>query len=110
MQFQKLPAIFVGTGDLFAACLLAWLEKESGLKVRNRYSVSTCTDILSVHVPVLCQYMYRYSDSTCTGTLSVHVPVLCQYMYRYSVSICTGTLSVHVPVLCQYMYRYSVST
>lgn len=33
VQFQKLPAVFVGTGDLFAACLLAWLEKDKNLKV-----------------------------------------------------------------------------
>lgn len=33
VQFQKLNAVFVGTGDLFAACLLAWLEKDKDLKV-----------------------------------------------------------------------------
>nr|XP_022291644.1 pyridoxal kinase-like [Crassostrea virginica] len=46
VQFQKLPAIFVGTGDLFAACLLAWLEKESGLKLALEKTISTLQSVI----------------------------------------------------------------
>ncbi|XP_048767181.1 pyridoxal kinase-like isoform X2 [Ostrea edulis] len=41
VQFEKIPAIFVGTGDLFAACLLAWLEKDKNLKVAFEKTIST---------------------------------------------------------------------
>ena len=30
-----LQAIFVGTGDLFASCMLAWMHKDNDLKVRT---------------------------------------------------------------------------
>lgn len=46
VQFQKLPAVFVGTGDLFAACLLAWLEKDKNLKLALEKTIATLQSVI----------------------------------------------------------------
>ncbi|XP_061177256.1 pyridoxal kinase-like [Saccostrea echinata] len=46
VQFEKVPAIFVGTGDLFAACLLAWLEKDKNLKLALEKTISTLQNVI----------------------------------------------------------------
>ena len=33
----RLDAIFVGTGDLFASCLMAWMDKDNDLKVDDLF-------------------------------------------------------------------------
>lgn len=46
VQFQKLNAVFVGTGDLFAACLLAWLEKDKDLKLALEKTIATLQSVI----------------------------------------------------------------
>ena len=37
-----LQAIFVGTGDLFASCILAWMHSDNDLKVSVDTYCSVC--------------------------------------------------------------------
>ena len=47
INIPRLPASFTGTGDLFAACLLAWMHKTDGdLKTSCQKTVSTLQDVL----------------------------------------------------------------
>lgn len=40
INMPHIPQVFVGTGDLFAACLLAWIHKDKNLKVALEKTVS----------------------------------------------------------------------
>ncbi|XP_033741395.1 pyridoxal kinase-like isoform X2 [Pecten maximus] len=40
INMPYIPQVFVGTGDLFAACLLAWIQKDKNLKVALEKTVS----------------------------------------------------------------------
>ncbi|XP_043229882.1 pyridoxal kinase-like [Amphibalanus amphitrite] len=47
INIPRLPASFTGTGDLFAACLLAWMHKTNGdLKTSCQKTVATLQDVL----------------------------------------------------------------
>ena len=47
MEIPKLPAIFTGTGDLFASLLLAWMQKHSGnLQLACEKTMSTVQAVL----------------------------------------------------------------
>ncbi|XP_052811922.1 pyridoxal kinase-like isoform X2 [Mya arenaria] len=46
IEMPYLDAIFVGTGDLFAACLLAWMQKDSDLKSALEKTVSTVQTVI----------------------------------------------------------------
>jgi len=47
VNIPRLPASFTGTGDLFAACLLAWMHRTDGdLKIACGKTVSTLQDVL----------------------------------------------------------------
>ena len=39
IEMPRLDAIFVGTGDLFASCLMAWMDKDNDLKVDGLFVV-----------------------------------------------------------------------
>ncbi|KAL8610090.1 hypothetical protein ACOMHN_045487 [Nucella lapillus] len=48
LKIPKLDAIFVGTGDLFAACLLAWMCRDQGdLKLALEKTVATVQDVIT---------------------------------------------------------------
>lgn len=42
----KLDAIFVGTGDLFASSLLAWMDKDKDLKSALEKTVTVVQDVI----------------------------------------------------------------
>lgn len=47
LEIPQLPASFTGTGDLFAACFLAWMSKSKGdLVVASEKTVATLQDVL----------------------------------------------------------------
>ena len=47
VEMPYLDAVFVGTGDLFASCLLAWMHKDNDLKVRTPLKVITVVHTFS---------------------------------------------------------------
>ena len=51
IQMKYLKAIFVGTGDLFASCLMAWMSKDKDLKVQFSYFVIYLKIILLYSLP-----------------------------------------------------------
>ncbi|XP_063405266.1 pyridoxal kinase-like [Mytilus trossulus] len=46
IEFKLLPAIFVGTGDLFAACLMAWMQTDKKLQVALEKTLSTLQAVI----------------------------------------------------------------
>lgn len=46
IEMPYLQAIFVGTGDLFASCLMAWMHKDNDLKLALEKTVSTVQTVI----------------------------------------------------------------
>ncbi|XP_046328139.1 pyridoxal kinase-like isoform X1 [Haliotis rufescens] len=46
IEIPLLPAIFVGTGDLFAASLMVWMQKDNSLKVAFEKTISTVQAVI----------------------------------------------------------------
>lgn len=46
IEFTHIPAIFVGTGDLFAACLMAWMQTDKNLQVALEKTLSTLQAVI----------------------------------------------------------------
>lgn len=46
VEFPHIPAIFVGTGDLFAACLLAWMQTDNNLQLAIEKTISTLQAVI----------------------------------------------------------------
>lgn len=46
IEMPYLQAIFVGTGDLFASCLMAWMHKDQDLKTAFEKTVSTVQSVI----------------------------------------------------------------
>ncbi|KAH3889154.1 pyridoxal kinase-like [Dreissena polymorpha] len=46
IEMPYLQAIFVGTGDLFASCLLAWMHKDNDLKLAFEKTVSAVQTVI----------------------------------------------------------------
>lgn len=46
IEFAHVPAIFVGTGDLFTACLLAWMETDKNLQTALEKTISTLQAVI----------------------------------------------------------------
>jgi len=47
IEMPYLQAIFVGTGDLFASCLMAWMSKDNDLKTALEKTVSTVQAVIT---------------------------------------------------------------
>ncbi|KAL3882910.1 hypothetical protein ACJMK2_029212 [Sinanodonta woodiana] len=46
MEMPYLPAVFVGTGDVFAACLLAWMHHDNDLKLAFEKTVASVQAVI----------------------------------------------------------------
>ncbi|KAK3582051.1 hypothetical protein CHS0354_025657 [Potamilus streckersoni] len=46
MEMPHLPAVFVGTGDVFAACLLAWMHHDNDLKLAFEKTVASVQAVI----------------------------------------------------------------
>lgn len=47
IEMPYVQAIFVGTGDLFASCLMAWMHKDNDLKIALEKTVSTTQIVIN---------------------------------------------------------------
>ena len=68
VEMPYLQAIFVGTGDLFASCLLGWMHKDNNLKVGYLFFFHfTFTQIGYIDYPILISIrkIVQYFKNSC---------------------------------------------